>query len=58
MTDDIVLKKAGEKILESDTETVNPLSKAYAGIVFLSPNGTKWYQSVGDNGIPIYVEVV
>ena len=51
------LTKIPIEIRESDTDNLSPLSKPYTGIVFKSPNGTKYFLTVSDDGAIITSEV-
>lgn len=44
-------------IEESNEEHLRPLSRAYTGIIFISPNGKKWFLTVSDDGTIITTEV-
>jgi hypothetical protein len=46
------------EIRESTPDNVNPVSKPYVGITFISPNGTKYFVTVADDGTLITTQVV
>jgi hypothetical protein len=52
------MKKIPRDVKESTPDELAPVSQPYVGITFISPAGTKYFLTVGDDGSVITTEVV